>query len=234
MKRVFIVDDEVYCIRILNNLIEKYQIPMEICGSAVSGTSAFPLIQKLRPDIVFMDIEMPGLNGLEVIRQLRSTSDYNLHFVIISAYDNFKYAQEAVRLNVTDFLLKPIDNDEFLDMVQRVFGFRFTSNQSFNEILMYVNENFNQDLELIECAAKFHMSTNHVTRLFQKYMGMGFTSYKNKVRLDRSKYLFQETDKSIKEVCEEVGFSNLNYFYRLFKESTGMTPKEYQDNIHRD
>lgn len=230
MKRVFIVDDEIHCIRILSSLIEKYQIPMDICGSAISGDSALNGIRKLRPDIVFMDIEMPGLNGLGIIRRLREEADVNCHFVVISAYDSFKYAQEAMRLNVTDFLLKPIDSNEFLDMIQRVFGFRFTSNQSFNDILMHVNENYMQELELQECAEHFHISTNHITRLFHKYTGMGFTQYKNTLRINHAKKRLQETDTPIREICESVGFSNLNYFYRQFKMLTGMTPKEYREN----
>ena len=204
---------------------------MEICGSSVSGECALVMIKDLKPDIVFMDIELPGLNGLEVIRMIREEVDYNMKFVIISAYDNFKYAQEALRLNVSDFLLKPIDNDEFISMIQRTFGFRFTSNQSFNEILTFVHENFTKDLELKECANEFHMSTHHITRLFKQYTEMGFTSYKNKIKIDYAKRLFNETDRSIKEISQDVGFLNLNYFYRLFRESTGVTPKQYQENI---
>ncbi len=230
MKRAFIVDDEIHCVRILGSLIEKYQIPMDICGSATSGDTAVYMIRNLRPDIVFMDIEMPGFNGLDVIRQLRNEEAVHCHFVIISAYDSFKYAQEAMRLSVTDFLLKPIDSNEFLDMIQRVFGFRFTSNQGFNEILIYVNDHYSQELELNECSNRFHISTNHITRLFQKHTGMGFTQYKNSIRIHHAKLQLQDTDIPIREICESVGFSNLNYFYRQFKEATGMTPKEYREN----
>lgn len=230
MKKIFIVDDEIFCIHIFTNLIEKYQIPVEICGAAQSGDSAYYLIQKLRPDVVFMDIHMPGPSGLEIIRKLQENTDLNLHFVIISAYDNFKYAQEAMRLGVRDFLLKPIDSNEFLAMLQRLFDFRFTSNQAFNGILAYLHGNYQQPMELNSCARQFHMSTHHVTRLFKQYLGMGFTQYKNKIRIDQAKRLLKETDHSIKEVCEIVGFTNLNYFYRLFKEDTGITPKEFQEN----
>jgi len=232
MKRIFIVDDEVYCIKILSNLIERYQVPMHICGSAISGESAYIMIKELKPDIVFIDIEMPGLNGLEVIKKLREEQDYNVHFVIISAYDNFKYAQEAMRLGVTDFLLKPIDNDEFIAMIERVFGFRFTSNQRFNEILVYLHDNYAEDIQLKQCAKIFHMSTNHITRLFKQNLDIGFTAYKNKLRIEMAKQQFQETDKSIKEICEDVGYANINYFYRVFKDIVGVTPKEYQSNIN--
>lgn len=230
MRKIFIVDDEVFCIKILSNLIERYQVPMSICGSAISGESAYLMIKELKPDIVFVDIEMPGMNGLELIRKLKATCNYNIRFVIISAYDNFKYAQEAMRLDVTDFLLKPIDNDEFIQMIERVFGFRFTSNQKFNEILAFIHDNYQEEIQLTACAEMFHMSSNHITRLFKQNLGVGFTTYKNKVRIERAKQQFKETDKSIKEVCKDVGFANINYFYRVFKEVVGVTPKEYQDN----
>lgn len=230
MKRAFIVDDEVSCISILSSLVERHQIPMTLSGSAHSGDTALMMIRQLRPDIVFMDIEIPGMNGLEVIRRLRQDQGLTTRFIIISAYDNFRYAQEALRLGVTDFLLKPLDSSEFLEMVQRLYGFPFTSNQSFNEILAYLNDHYAEDLALNDCSARFHMSTHHITRLFRKYLGTGFTSYKNKVRIDHAKRLLSETDKTIKEVCETVGYQNMNYFYRQFREATGLTPKEYQDN----
>ena len=234
MKRIFIVDDEVFCIKILRNLIEHYQVPMSICGSALSGESAYLMIKELKPDIVFIDIEMPGMNGLELIKKLRSTCNYNVHFVIISAYDNFKYAQEAMRLDVTDFLLKPIDNDEFIQMIEHVFGFRFTRNQKFNEILAYIHDNYQAEIQLATCAKMFHMSSNHITRLFKQNLGVGFTTYKNNVRIEHAKQQFHETDKSIKEVCRNVGYANINYFYRVFKDIVGVTPKEYQENAKAD
>jgi len=230
MKRIFIVDDEVFCIKILSKLIERYQLPMSICGSAISGESAYLMIKDMKPDIVFIDIEMPGMNGLQLIRKIKETCDYNTHFVIISAYDNFKYAQEAMRLDVTDFLLKPIDNDEFLSMIERVFGFRFTSNQRFNEMLAYMHEHYNEEMQLNACAEMFHMSSNHITRLFKQNLGLGFTAYKNQLRIEKAKDHFQNTDSSIKEVCQEVGYVNINYFYRVFKEYVGVTPKEYKEN----
>lgn len=231
MKKVFIVDDEIYCIRLIENLIKKFHIPMELCGSAGSGEQAVEKINALQPDLVFMDIEMPGLNGLDAIRMIKSQADFRAQFVIISAYDNFRYAQDALRLGVTDFLLKPIDSQEFVEMIQRTSGYTLTANISFNQLLAHVHDKFREELELKQCAEDFHMSPNHISRLFKKFIGLGFTDYKNKLRIDYAIRLFDETDKSIKEVCQEVGFVNMNYFYKQFKETTGKTPKIYKESI---
>jgi YesN/AraC family two-component response regulator len=232
MKKVFIVDDEIYCIRLIENLIKKFHIPMEICGSTGTGEQAVEMIKTLQPNLIFMDIEMPGLNGLDAIRMIKAQTEIKAQFVIISAYDNFRYAQDALRLGVTDFLLKPIDSQEFVDMIQRTSGYTLTSNISFNQLLAYVHDYFREELELKQCSEIFHMSPNHITRLFKKYIGLGFTEYKNKLRIDFAIRLFDETDKSIKEVCQEVGFLNMNYFYKLFKEATGKTPKYYKESLH--
>lgn len=232
MKKVLIVDDEIYCIRLIENLIKKFHIPMEICGSAGTGDNAVEKVKELQPDLIFMDIEMPGLNGLEAIRRIKSQTDIRAQFVIISAYDNFRYAQDALRLGVTDFLLKPVDSQEFVAMIQRTSGFTLTSNISFNHLLAHVHDSFREDLALKQCAESFHMSPNHITRLFKKFTGMGFTEYKNKLRIDYAIRLFDETDRSIKEICQEVGFVNMNYFYKQFKDVTGKTPKVYKESLH--
>lgn len=91
---------------------------VELVGAADNGLHAVELIQRLEPDLVFLDVQMPGLDGIGVIRFLREQSDALPHFVLVTAYEN--YAIEAFRMEAVDYLLKPVERDRLSETVQRV------------------------------------------------------------------------------------------------------------------
>lgn len=186
------------------------------------------MIHSLRPDIVFLDIEMPGYNGLEVMEKLRSSYTGTIKIIVITAYGYFEYAQAALRLGAKDILLKPIEPRQFFETMERVMGNRYTDNSSFNEILEYVNANYEKPLGLEDCARQFYISPNYLSRMFKKYTGASFITYLNDLRIKRAVELLKDTDMSIKEIAEKVGYNNLNYFYKNFKAVTGITPKTFK------
>lgn len=111
LKKAIIADDEpkiIDLIRLLGNW-EKYGI--EIVDECHDGISALESIRKHRPDLVLSDIKMPDLDGLELIRITRE-EQIESHFILISGYRHFEYARSAVALNVIDYLLKPIDEEQ--------------------------------------------------------------------------------------------------------------------------
>lgn len=113
MKKVFLVDDDYYVRKGILELIDWVGCGYEVSGEADNGEDALELIKKEKPDVVVTDIKMPVLDGLDLIRELVDITNLNTHFIIISGYNDFKYAQRAVRYGVHDFLLKPIDKEEF-------------------------------------------------------------------------------------------------------------------------
>ncbi|WP_078553865.1 response regulator transcription factor [Bacillus alkalicellulosilyticus] len=112
MNKVILVDDEVFVRKGLRSLIDWQALGCEVCGEADNGEDAFQLIQEYNPDIVITDVRMPVVDGLELIKKVRETTDLNTQFIIISGYNDFSYAQQAVRYKVFDFVLKPIDQEE--------------------------------------------------------------------------------------------------------------------------
>ncbi|AZK46394.1 response regulator [Paenibacillus lentus] len=118
--RVILVDDEVYTRKGLVKLIDWEACGFHVAGEADNGEDALELIRSIRPDLVITDIRMPVLDGLGLIRQLIEEEDEPPVFVIISGYDDFSYAQQAVRYGVHDFILKPIDEAEFMEMLSRL------------------------------------------------------------------------------------------------------------------
>ncbi|MCD9023726.1 response regulator transcription factor [Cohnella silvisoli] len=129
MFKVLLVDDEMYVRRGLRNLIDWHESGFEIVDEADNGADALRLIEEIRPDLVITDIRMPVLSGLELIGQVNETGRFNIPFIILSGYGDFKYAQQAVRYNVHDYILKPVDEDELRAALQKI-GDRLRQSQA--------------------------------------------------------------------------------------------------------
>lgn len=111
MTTIFLAEDEVYALKVLQQKILDLNEDYEIVGTADNGVSALEQLPDISPDIVITDIRMPDMDGLSLIEKLKKAGCTALP-VIISGYQEFDYAQQAVRLGVADYLLKPVDLEE--------------------------------------------------------------------------------------------------------------------------
>ncbi|RCW74782.1 response regulator transcription factor [Saliterribacillus persicus] len=112
MYSVFIVDDDVFVRKGIISLIDWEKCGFTVCGQADDGEDALLQIDHLQPDLVITDIRMPVLDGLGLIQGISKTMEKQPYFIIISGYNDFKYAQKALRFGVQDFILKPVDQEE--------------------------------------------------------------------------------------------------------------------------
>lgn len=111
MYRVIIADDEPKVSQLIKNLIEWDNLNLELVATATDGITALELIKKHRPDIVITDIRMPGYDGIELIKYAKEVSP-NIDFIIVSGYQHFDYAHNAIKYGVKDYLLKPLNKNE--------------------------------------------------------------------------------------------------------------------------
>ena len=109
--RVLLVDDEIIIREGFKRLFDWDAHECEVVGEAADGMEALAQIDSLRPDIVIMDINIPIMNGLKVI-SLSRIKHPDIAFVIVSGYDDFAYCREALRLQITDYILKPVNYEE--------------------------------------------------------------------------------------------------------------------------
>ncbi|SCY37092.1 response regulator transcription factor [Alkaliphilus peptidifermentans] len=119
MIKLLIADDEHIVIESIKFIIDKYVDDVEIVGTAKSGRDAIEKSLLLKPDIVFMDIHMPGINGMDAIRHIKEANK-DIIFVIISAYEYFQYAKDAVNLGVCEYLLKPINRNKVINTLREL------------------------------------------------------------------------------------------------------------------
>lgn len=119
MRKLLIADDEANIREGLKVIIDWDELGYSFDCEASDGPGALELIQSNDPDLVLMDIHMPFINGIDVIRQARDNG-YKGKFIILSGYSDFAFAKAAIRYGVTDYLTKPIDEDELMDVVNRI------------------------------------------------------------------------------------------------------------------
>jgi two-component system LytT family response regulator/two-component system response regulator LytT len=115
-----LVDDEQLAREELTYLLKEHA-DVDLLAAGSNGLEALQLIEQHEPDVVFMDVQMPGMDGMSVIRKLRDIQTELPYFVLVTAFDN--YAVEAFRLEATDYLLKPVDKDRLAETIERVRRF---------------------------------------------------------------------------------------------------------------
>ena len=117
--RVLLVDDEIMIREGFKRLFDWEAHDCEVVGEAADGMDALTKIDTLQPDIAIMDINIPIMNGLKVIQRSR-VNHPDTAFIIVSGYDDFSYCREALRLQITDYILKPVDYEEFGDCIDNL------------------------------------------------------------------------------------------------------------------
>ncbi len=221
MIRAVICDDEKATWNIIRHFLEQEGYPIEIAGTAANGSEARNLILREKPDLVFLDIQMPFLNGFDVIRETKETGS---RVIIITAYDSFAYAQQALRLGATDILSKPIDFDQLREAITRALGWKFTGNATINQILSYLHGHYAEQITLGTLSRLMFCTESHIARLFKKHTGTTIMNYVHQLRIRRAEQYLEAGNLPMEEVAARVGYQNLNNFYRHFHEITGMTP----------
>lgn len=226
MLRAIIADDEPAVGALIRFFLDQEQLPVQILAEVRDGQAALDAILAQQPDLVFIDIQMPALTGLEVMERAKAAHSA-AKFILITAYSVFEYAQAALRLGADDLLLKPIDGEQLIASIRRTVGLRLSSNRQVNDVLLYLSEHLTENLSLGDIAERFYISPYHLSHLFKKHLGMTCIDCVHWLRIERAKDLLQHSGLSIQEVAEASGYANLNSFYTHFKSLTGTTPKAY-------
>ena len=136
MYRVIIVDDEKFVRKSIINQIEWDQRGLVLAGEANNGKDALDLVYLVKPDIILVDIKMPIMNGIELIRNVKK--DYpDIYFIILSGYDDFEYTKEAIKLGITNYIKKPIDENELnetLSLIVNMIQHQKENEEQFRDI----------------------------------------------------------------------------------------------------
>ena len=237
--RVLLVDDEIMIREGFKQLFDWEVHGCEVVGEAADGMEALAQIDTLHPDIVIMDINIPIMNGLKVI-QVSRIKHPQTAFVIVSGYDDFSYCQQALRLQITDYILKPVNYEEFGSCIdnlkismfeQRVGAEPETEEQetrTITNITRYLQEHLSEEVSLSVLSEVFHLNAQYISQLFKNEIGVGFLVYLTNIRIEKAKKLLLSTSCSIAEVAEQSGYGDYRVFTKVFKKTEGITPSQYR------
>ena len=240
--RVMIIDDEESARKLMRAAIDWESLGMEVVGEAASGIEAINTIDDLRPDIAFVDISMPFMDGIEFTEV--ATGRYpNLIIIIMTALDKFEYARKCVSLPVFDYMLKPMVRAEITPVLERAAE-RLKKEKDYWEeqkeieetpseesdtdlITRYLEENFtDKELNLAFIAQHFGFSASYLTRKFKQDTGKKFVEYLTDLRMKKAMEIAKGNVKMY-QAAAEVGIPDPNYFSRCFKKYTGMSYSDY-------
>ena len=235
--RVLLVDDEIIIREGFKRLFDWEGHGCEVVGEAADGMEALAQIDSLCPDIAIMDINIPIMNGLKVI-QLSRIKHPDTAFVIVSGYDDFAYCREALRLQITDYILKPVNYEEFGTCIDNLkislFERRMSEKppeeegRAINSITRYLQEHLSEELSLSVLAEEFHLNPQYISQLFKNEIGVNFLTYLTGIRMEKAKKLLLSSSLSVAEVAERSGYADYRVFTKVFKKSEGVTPSQYR------
>jgi YesN/AraC family two-component response regulator len=233
-----IIDDEMSARRLLQASIDWKSLDMELVGEAASGIEAINIIDELRPDIVFVDISMPFMNGIE-FTQVATQRYTDLVIIILTGCDDFEYVRQCVRLPVVEYMLKPIvrqEVNEVLTKIKENLDKHNTRTQiieqditpsAIEQIMQYIRYNFtDSNINLTSVAQHFGFNTSYLSRKFKQETGKSFVEFLIKCRMERAIEL-SGTSKKMFCTANDVGIPDPNYFGRCFKKYTGISYSEY-------
>lgn len=239
MYKMMIIDDERSVRNLLKNLIKREELGVTVVGEAASGIEAINTIDEIRPDIVFVDIKMPFMDGIE-FSKLAIHRYPNLKIVILTAFGDFEYARQCIGIGVCDYLLKPIvrvDIAEALSKIKKHLDARqlreekkdlvVQENDTICKIKAYIKENYTQpDLNVTSIAETFGFNPSYLSRLFKSETGSNLIDYLTGCRMERAiDYANQGT--LMYMTAKMVGIPDPNYFGKCFKKYTDRTYSDF-------
>lgn len=254
MYDVLLVEDEEIIRRGISLSVPWEELGCRVSGEAGNGLEGKALIEKLKPDIVITDINMPLMDGLTMIAETKYR--YNYAAVILTGYSEFEYAREAIRNGVSGYVLKPLNLKEMKETiaqavleVQNISYLRQRSEKTrelgslslledkeyqdpvVEKILEYIKENYRNKITLADLEQELHYSERYINQRFQKAVGTTAIEYLNRYRMQKALELIKEGKISLSEVGWECGIGEYKYFNHVFKKYVGCSAREYQKQI---
>lgn len=220
------------------------EFDISVVKTVTNGIEALDFISNNPIDILITDIKMPLMDGLELIKRVRENNK-EIEIVALSGYNDFEFVKHCLKNNVFNYLLKPIDIDEwretFKSLVTKLDNLKNESesnddlkikanakNHIVSAALEYIKEHYREQITLTDVAEHIYSNPTYLSRVLKVETGIGFTELITKFRIDAAKKLLKDPSYKISEIAENVGYANPRYFTFAFKKYTGFTPYVYR------
>jgi len=252
MYKVVIIDDEPIIVEGISRMISWDHYNCRIVAAANDGVEGAEIIREHKPHIIITDISMPSVDGLAMIAGLKSEFP-DMEVSILTGYRKFEYAQKAIRLGITRFLLKPSSMEEIEEAITAMVHNLQTkniqpdhdtlqcqgtdkldneaSNFIVNNAIKYIEQNYLHKITLSEVAEKTYVSQWHLSKLLNRNLEQNFSEILNSIRIKEAQKLLRDPSLRIGDIAERVGFVDMAHFSRVFKKNIGISANEYRNTI---
>ena len=248
--KVLVAEDELIERKVLCKTLQKYLGDLILLYEARNGREAIALFEREAPQVAILDIEMPSATGLDVARKIRET-DKNCAILFLTGFDKFSYAKQTISVRAMDYLLKPYKEQELVFAVEEAI--RQVSQPVVRpaetvreeparqeetddirtaviraEMQAFIERHYPEDISMQDAAAALRYSDAYFCKLFKQCFKVNFSAYLNEFRVRKAQQLMQDPRLNLKDISTACGYSDSNYFTRVFKRITGKTPSEYR------
>lgn len=250
MLKVLVVDDEVFVRRGIVMETDWAALDCMVVGEADNGRSGMAAAKKYEPDLIISDIRMPQMDGIEMLRGLREEG-CRAAVIFLTAYSDFSYAQSAIKLLASDYLLKPFEDGELeaavgrvkerMDLARKERETEREQKLSLSmlragekskyvaEAIAYISQHYgDDDLCVGVIADSLGISEGHLSHVFKKETDYTVMAYITRYRMKAAMKLLSDCRNKVYEVAELVGYHDITYFSSSFKKVVGVSPSEYQ------
>lgn len=253
MYKILIVEDEDIIRKGLIFMVDWLKVNCVVVGEASDGEEGLEKIKELRPHIVITDIKMPFKNGIQMLEE--SIAHYDYEAIIISGYSEFADAKKAITLNVTEYLLKPIDFDHLYQTIEKLTDkieatkkvreyiknlddthtnpildtqlMQNTNTKYVAKMLEDIKVAYHQKLTLTDLSQKYGRSCTYLNAKFKEETNYTFNDFLNRYRVLQGVELLKQNHLKVYEIAEAVGFQDYKYFIQVFKKYIGESPSKF-------
>lgn len=250
MLSVLIVDDEKLVRTGLVMGIDWASLGCLVVAESKNGLEGLNAAMKYKPDLIICDIRMPLMDGIEMVSRLRDSGN-NAYTIFLTAYSDFAYAQQAIKLGASDYILKPfkdgelekavlkirdkidkdyinktkLQNDSILndDAIKKESVSKYVS-----DALYYIEKNYgNTNISVKLISESLGLSESHLSHIFKKETDYTINAYITRYRIRAAIDMLRSGKYKVYEVAKVVGYKDITYFSSTFKKITGKSPSDY-------
>lgn len=242
MYKALIIDDEKPVQIAIQKLGNWKYYGIEPPRLSVNGKDALQAMREFHPDIVFVDMNMPVMDGVTFLKAA-SKEFPDSQYVVVSGYDQFSYAQQALHYGACEYLLKPVEEDALNGAIEKAIlridpdaVFDAGNNQKANispdeavtVIKEYIDSHYCENIKITMFAEKYFFSAEYLIRLFRGKYGFTIYEYVLKLRMERAKELLEDEDNKIIDIAERLGYADNHYFSKAFRTYYNISPNQYR------
>ena len=238
--KVIVADDEKLIAANIARRIGDTNDAFRVVSRAGTGLEALEQVRELMPDVVFSDIKMPEMNGIELISRLREEHP-DILCVIVSGYSDFEYMRAAIQNSAVDYLLKPVNPEELRRLLQRLEATLLAREQQVvsrresdaaalaESVRMYLQENYDRQVDFSALADSLAVSAPYLSKMFHEQTGTSPSKYLTGLRMGQAKKLLLDTNLTVREIAVRVGYPDPFHFSRIFRNTAGMSPAQFRE-----